>query len=462
MADVYLALVEGPPGSRFSKTAVVKRLRAAYADDPEFVAMLVDEARITARLSHANVVQLLEVGTEGDNYFLAMEYLDGQPLHRLDRRTANAGEPLSCDAQVLVIIGVLAGLQYAHTLTDYDGSPLGIVHRDVTPQNVFVSYDGQVKVLDFGIAKACGRMQETQHGIVKGKVRYMAPEQARGAESDHRADLFAAGVMVWQAAVGRRFWSESDEFSILQALLDGAYDPSPRAVRADVPEELDAICRRAMAVSPEDRYASAFDMLVDLESFLGLRALAARRELTEKLGRHFEKERRELRGMVEESGKTSAAHSVPVRRRPAPPAESLSPLSLPAATAGQGASFAPGALILTLPPDPASAPPPPPTPTNPWLVTVAMAAASAVLVLGSFIARPPGEAPRETMRRAAASPAHVVDDFVGLSPSPLRPRASRPVVVRQGEATEEIVAPDHRSRRLRPDSSDPWTGKQLR
>src|SRR4051794_26091703 len=177
MADVFLAVARGPIG--FNKLLVVKRLKANLVDEPEYVAMLGDEARLAARLNHPNVVQTNEVGQEGDQYFIAMEYLDGQPLHRVLTRSEKK-ERMPLAMHLRIVCDVLSGLHYAHELADFDGSPLNVVHRDVTPQNIFVTYDGQVKLVDFGIAKASGRDGETKTGIVKGKVTYMGPEHAMG------------------------------------------------------------------------------------------------------------------------------------------------------------------------------------------------------------------------------------------------------------------------------------------
>jgi eukaryotic-like serine/threonine-protein kinase len=305
MADVFLAMIEGPIGLGFAKLAVVKRLRANLAEDPEFVTMLIDEARITARLNHPNVVQMLEVGEEGEEYFLAMEYLDGQPLHRLERRAVRGGAPLSRAIQISVLVDVLSGLHHAHELVDYDGTRLDIIHRDVTPHNIFVTYDGQVKVMDFGIAKAAGRAQETKHGIVKGKTRFMSPEQAMGIGVDRRADLFAVGLLLWQAATGKRFWGELDDLAIIEALVAGRYEASPRQAQPDVPLELDRICRRALARNVDDRYSTALEMQQDLEAFLGSETLSAKRELVAIINEHFTKERKQLRAIVEAASKES-------------------------------------------------------------------------------------------------------------------------------------------------------------
>jgi serine/threonine protein kinase len=318
MAEVFLSLITGPLGSGFTKLAAIKRLHPHLAEDPDFIAMLVDEARISARLNHANVVQTLEVGVENEHYFLAMEFLDGQPLHRIQRRSKRTGAAFSADLEYLIIADVLAGLQHAHELSDYDGTPLGIVHRDVTPQNIFVTYDGQVKVVDFGIAKAAGRASETRQGIVKGKVRYMSPEQAMGSAVDCRSDVFAAGVLVWEAATKKHFWGELDELTIVQALISGDYEASPQRVDPSVPAAVDAICRKALARDPADRYPSAANFRADLEAFLSIGVVGARRKLGALVADMFVKERRALRGVIEQSSK-----------------ENVEPMSLAALTASQ-------------------------------------------------------------------------------------------------------------------------------
>lgn len=307
MADVFLAVQAGPSGSGFRKLTVIKRLRQNLADEPEFVAMLVDEARIAARLNHPNVVQTNEVGSWEGQYFIAMEYLDGQPLHRVQHRStqrvAKEGLPptFGSDLQYIVMMDVLAGLHHAHELLDYDGTPLAIVHRDMTPHNVFVTYEGQVKVVDFGIAKAAGRASETRQGIIKGKVRYMAPEQAIGQAVDRRVDIFAVGVMLWEAATGKRMWKDKDDLQIVQALIGGDIPRSPRAVNPDVPEVLDAICQRALAQAAADRYPTAEAFRIDLEQYLidtGILS-RARRQIPAALDALFKDKRTEIRALIE-------------------------------------------------------------------------------------------------------------------------------------------------------------------
>lgn len=336
MADVFLAMLAGPLGSGFRKLTVIKRLRAALADDPEFVQMLVDEARIAARLNHPNVVQTNEVGHIGREYFIAMEYLDGQPLHRVLHRAAAAGTPLGREMGLVILCDALSGLHHAHELADYDGTPLGIVHRDVTPHNIFVTYEGQVKVVDFGIAKAHGRSSETQHGVVKGKIRYMAPEQALGREVDRRADVFAAGVMLWEFLVSQRMWAGFEDVQIAHALAAGEVRRSPRAVNPEVPEALDRICQKALAPNRDERYATAEDLRRDLERELGAsgKLVQSRRELGPFVASLFADKREELRRVVDETsgdetGVTDVAPEGPTSTMPVAVAKPMEPRRTP-------------------------------------------------------------------------------------------------------------------------------------
>ncbi|HSO40565.1 MAG TPA: serine/threonine-protein kinase [Labilithrix sp.] len=335
MADVFLAVAQGPVGSGFTKLAVVKKLRSHLAEDPEFIAMLMDEARITARLAHPNVVQLFEVGEVNGEYFLAIEYLEGQPLHRIERRAGRMDITVPREAYYAIIADTLAGLHHAHELADYDGTPLEVAHRDVTPHNVFVRYDGTVKVVDFGIAKAIGRACVTQHGTLKGKVRYMSPEQAAGQFVDRRTDIFAAGVMLWNLATGSKLWADRSDIEVIQALCTGQFDPSPRASCPDVPDAIDAICRRALAFAPEDRYATADEMRTDLEAFLGRSSAEVRKALASTMKELFESDRANVRAVVESAQLTSvasievftaAAVALPRAHDPSPDLRCVSPM----------------------------------------------------------------------------------------------------------------------------------------
>ncbi len=318
MADVFLAISGGAAGSSFgfNKLTVVKRLRSGLAEEADVVAMFVDEARIAARLNHPNVVQTFEVGRAEGEYFLSMEYLEGQSLHRVQIRAAslrNAGapSPLSKGLQYVALLDTLSGLHHAHELCDFDGTSLDVVHRDVTPQNVFVTYDGQVKVLDFGIAKSVGRVAETKQGAVKGKVRYMAPEQALGQAVDRRADIFSVGVMLWEVATGQYLWKGVPEMAILRSLLAGEIASSPRAIDPSVPEAIDAMCRKALSVRPEDRYQTADEFRVELDRFLAEsgQLVDGRRRLGLAVAELFKDKRDEIRLAVEQQ--LSALKSVP-------------------------------------------------------------------------------------------------------------------------------------------------------
>ena len=318
MADVILALSQGPVG--FNKLVVIKRLRQHLAEDPEFVGMLVDEARLAARLNHPNIVHTHEVGEVDGRFFMAMEFLEGQPLGRLKRRARRTGSGLTLESEVRIFADVLAGLHYAHELTDYDGAQIGIVHRDVTPSNIFVTYEGVVKILDFGIAKATGRTTETRTGVVKGKTSYMPPEQALGLEVDRRADVFSVGVMLWEAATGQRMWKGMEDVVILARLINGEVPTSPREINPNVPEAIDAICRRALCPEPNGRLATALEFQNELEAYLQSSGhKATNRELGRLVTEMFAEERQEIKRILEEQ----------IAKVKESPHSSLTPLVLP-------------------------------------------------------------------------------------------------------------------------------------
>jgi serine/threonine protein kinase len=268
MATVHLAIAHGPAGfsTGFNKLLVIKQICSQFSEENDLVAMFLDEARLSARLNHPNVVQTNEIGEQDGRYFIAMEYLEGQPLNRVLRRMARSGGmPLAM--HVRVITDALAGLHYAHELADYDGTPLGIVHRDVNPQNVFVTYDGTVKVVDFGIAKARSSIEQTQAGVLKGKIMYMAPEQATAEKVDRRADVFSAGVMLWEAVTGKRPWVGVRDLDVLRRLKKGLF-PRLRSIQPDVSERLEAIIEKAVAREPGDRHATAAELAAELDAYL--------------------------------------------------------------------------------------------------------------------------------------------------------------------------------------------------
>jgi eukaryotic-like serine/threonine-protein kinase len=251
MADVFLAVARGPMG--FSKLAVIKRLREAADDQPTMVDMFLDEARLAARLQHPNIVHTYEVGAHDGAYFIAMEYLEGQPLHKISRSQA-ARAQLTPVVWCHIIAQALGGLHHAHELCDYDGTALGIVHRDVSPHNIFLTYSGEVKVVDFGIAKAVVNTTETATGILKGKVNYMAPEQVVG-NADRRSDVYSMGLSLWEVLAGKGAY-RGEAVQVLNAVLNEPV-PSLAAACPEIDPRLDAIVQKATAKELEERYQSA-------------------------------------------------------------------------------------------------------------------------------------------------------------------------------------------------------------
>jgi len=267
MSIVHLALMQGP--ARFHKLLVLKELKPALAQDPNLVTLFLAEARLAARLNHPHVVQTLEVGRDGARPYIVMEYLDGGPLSHVVARARSTGTPLPLYAHLAIVVAAIDGLAYAHGATGFDGRPLGLVHRDVTPQNVFVTCDGQVKLLDFGIAKAADVISDTGAGILKGKIAYMAPEQAAGKPIDARVDVFAAGVMLFEAATQRRLWAEAgNEWHIVQALAKGELPTRDPRTLLGVDPELRWIIQTCLAPDPADRYPHAGALLDDMRPIL--------------------------------------------------------------------------------------------------------------------------------------------------------------------------------------------------
>jgi serine/threonine-protein kinase len=276
MATVHLGRLLGPVG--FSRTVAIKRLHAQFASDPEFVSMFLDEARLAARIRHPNVVPTLDVVATGGELFLVMEYVPGESIARLSRALKERNQTLPTRILSAVMAGVLHGLHAAHEAKDERGEPLGIVHRDMSPQNVLVGTDGVARVLDFGVAKAAGRMQTTREGQIKGKLSYMPPEQLRGAIVNRQSDIYAAGVMLWELVTGQRLFAGDNEGAIVAKILEGKVEAPSKVLLRTMSgkqtltdnvlrslETLDSTILRALAPEPADRYATAREMALEIE-----------------------------------------------------------------------------------------------------------------------------------------------------------------------------------------------------
>lgn len=295
MADVYLGATRGPGG--FSKLLVVKVLHADLARSSEFLGMFHDEARLAARLNHPSIVQTYEVGESDGKHFITMEYVEGQPLYRVVQKFHEAGK-LTLDMVLRIGIDALDGLHYAHEFCDLNGRHLGVVHRDITPQNVLLSYQGQVKLVDFGIAKAFDRTTHTKVGTVKGKVSYMAPEQARGESVDRTADIFSMGVLLWEMLAGTRLWEGLTDIAVVGRLVHGDI-PNLHSIRPDLPASLNALIMQALDPAPERRPPTALEFQRALQGeFDASKCRLTAHDLGELMREEFQEQRAKVHGVV--------------------------------------------------------------------------------------------------------------------------------------------------------------------
>ncbi|MEJ7599853.1 MAG: protein kinase [Kofleriaceae bacterium] len=265
MAEIHLAKTKGIAG--FEKYVALKMIHPNFAEDEQFIQMLVDEAKIAVQLAHGNIAQTFDLGRVGDTYYITMEYVDGADLYKILRRGSEQDVEMPLDVCAYVAKDIASALDHAHRKRDHLGKPLGIVHRDVSPQNVLVSYAGEVKLVDFGIAKATMKVRQTAAGVIKGKYYYMSPEQAWGDKIDHRSDIFSAGIVLYEMITGQMLYLEEDLHKLLDMARKADIEP-PTRLRKGVPLQLERIVMRALAKSAEDRYQSAGDFANDLERFL--------------------------------------------------------------------------------------------------------------------------------------------------------------------------------------------------
>ena len=258
MAEVFRGVAESLHG--FKKNIAIKRILPALTQNKKFVAMFLDEARLSLSLQHANIVQVFDIGHSEDTYFIVMEYVDGVDLKALIEWRRRIGKRLPIAASLYIVNEICKGLAYAHEMMNPEtGRPLGIVHRDISPPNVLISKQGEVKVVDFGLAKATSQLETTEPGVVKGKMSYLSPEAARGDEVDNRADIFSVGILLYEMLTGKRlFYGESDYQTV--ELVRNAKVPPIKAQNPEVEQELEVAVRKALAKRKEDRYQTATDL----------------------------------------------------------------------------------------------------------------------------------------------------------------------------------------------------------
>ena len=432
MAEVYLARAAGPMG--FEKQVVVKRILPHLADEQSFIAMFLSEARLAAQLNHPNVVQVFDFGEADGSYFLVMEFIDGVNLRVLFRKAVEQQKPIALTLVARIVSMACEGLAYAHDFVDpATNEPMGLVHRDVSPDNVLIARNGSVRVVDFGIAKAANQAHLTKTGTVKGKFSYMPPEQLTGQPLDRRADVFALGIVLYELITGRKPFDASNEAFIVRAIM---YEPFAPAIqfRPDVPEVLQRILDKAFAKSRDERYADCRELQGDLERFIALQGEPVSQYQLSQLVQNL----------------VPAAAFVPPPQASAPP---MPPIGVPpqAATVQDEEVDLSTSLLATPPPQPSvislvpkarpqNEPPPPPVPTqtlpmhhaaDPWAVMRAVAVpmfppAPPVPFAPAEPVAPPKPAPRVMPDLGAIS---VRDEQSAERPAPIAPKRNALVPV---------------------------------
>jgi serine/threonine-protein kinase len=265
MAEVFVAESAGIEG--FRKQVAIKRVLPQLSKKEQFIAMFLDEARLSAHLSHTNVVSVFDIGVGDGTYFIVMEYVDGADLKAVMDHAKKIGAAIPVEVAAYITRRICQGLAYAHELRDREGKPLQIIHRDITPANVLVTRYGEVKIVDFGLAKASSQLAESDAGVIKGKFGYLAPETVMEKPVDQRVDVFAAGIILWEMLAGRRLFLGETDFQTVRMVRDAVIPPLPSINRA-VPPDLDELVRRALARDPDARYQTARDLGRDLTRFL--------------------------------------------------------------------------------------------------------------------------------------------------------------------------------------------------
>ena len=278
MAEVWRARRRGVEG--FEKSVAIKKILSHLTGSPDFVTMFIDEAKLAAQLTHNNIIQIYDLGKVGDDFFIAMELVDGKDLRSILTATQDTGRPVPMGLGLFIISAVARALDYAHRKRDFDNRALGLVHRDVSPQNVLISYEGAIKLCDFGIVKAVAKASVTQMGALKGKLQYMSPEQAWGTTVDARSDIFSLGSVLFEVLTGTQLFAGESEISVLDAVRD-CQIRSPREIAPEIPEEVDLIVRKALAKTPGERYQTAGDLEHEIKATLDeLRPAPSQKDLS--------------------------------------------------------------------------------------------------------------------------------------------------------------------------------------
>ena len=265
MAEIHLAYKEGLDG--FEKYLVIKKVLPNLASQKSFVSMFLNEAKLAAQLNHPNIVQIYELGKAKDVHFIAMEFVHGRDMRQVFPRTVARGIPFPMEYALKIVSDVCEGLHYAHTKTDSFGRPLNIVHRDITPENILVSFEGSVKITDFGIAKAATQIEHTKAGEIKGKLSYMSPEQCGGENLDPRSDIFTLGTILYEWLTGYKLFSGDNEAAIIRSILESKIYP-PSFFKDDIPSDVEKIVMKCIEPDPSNRYSDAREVQYDIDSFL--------------------------------------------------------------------------------------------------------------------------------------------------------------------------------------------------
>ncbi|MDF1590033.1 MAG: protein kinase [Desulfobacterales bacterium] len=288
MAELYRAKIIGDRG--FEKIVAVKKILPYLAFDDVLVSSFIDEAKLAALLQHQNIVQIYDFGTMANSYFIAMELLAGKDLRLSTNKSKQKNMPMDLETALYITAQICDGLEYAHKLRDFQGKPLGIIHRDISPPNILITFSGQVKIIDFGIAKARNQSKDTQVGIIKGKVAYMSPEQADGKVIDHRSDIFATGILLYEMLSRRRMYTGEDTLQVLSRVREARFEPPENVIGYRYPE-LFRILNRILAKNPDDRYPSSGEMQADIEGLLNkLPNRPSTQGISQYMHRLFEKE----------------------------------------------------------------------------------------------------------------------------------------------------------------------------